>query len=157
MPAGAAKQRGAARKTPPAGRPFPPGNPYRWKPGQSGNPAGARRGPRLSDLLHEALQAPMPADQVQALADLIAAGATIGEIIAWAAGLRAAGGDLEALAVIADRTEGAPEQTVHVHDLTGDDLAVARAKAAAWEAGRFPVKADEPAAPAPAEAPSGQP
>ena len=157
----AGKQRGAARR-PATGKPFQPGNPYAWKPGESGNPAGGRKGPKLSDLLHDALQAPMPKDQAAALRDLIDAGATIGEIIAWAAGLKAAGGDLEALAVIADRTEGAPDQTVHVHDLTGDDLAAARARAQAWEAARFPATAATPASaetaaiePAPAEAPSG--
>jgi len=141
----AAKQRpssggkGAARSASTAPNPgqFRPGNPYVWKPGQSGNPAGARKGPRLSDLLHDALQAPMPADQAQALQDLIKAGATIGEIIAWAAGVRAAGGDLEALGVIADRTEGAPEQTLHLPGVTADDLAAARARAQAWEAQRF--------------------
>jgi len=143
---------------------FQAGNPYRWKPGESGNPAGGRKGPRLSDLIHAALQAPMPKDRLTALQDLIDAGATIGETIAWALALNASEGSLDAITVIADRTEGAPDQTVHVHDLTTDDLAAARAKAQAWESERFPAGAPAlaetpamPATQAAPEAPSGQP
>lgn len=148
----AAKQRPSSDKRAAPKSAFKPGNPYRWKPGESGNPSGARKGPRLSDLLHEALQAPMPANQVQALQELIEAGATIGEIIAWVTSLRAAGGDLEAMAAIADRTEGAPTQELRVNDLTGDELAKAREHALAWEQARF----GGAATPAPAEAAHGQ-
>jgi hypothetical protein len=136
--AAATSQRSSSgAKRPPNAGAFKPGNPYRWKPGQSGNPAGTK-GPKLSDLLHEMLAQPMPADQGQALTDLIESGATIGQIIAFAAGLRAAVGDLEALGVIADRTEGAPDQTVHIADVTSDELARARAHAEQWERERFP-------------------
>lgn len=118
---------------------FKPGNPYRWQPGESGNPNGAPKGPKLSDLIRQALDQKMPADKTQALKDLIDSGATIGQIIAMAVGLRAADGDLEALSVIADRTEGAPEQTVRNVDLTADDMARARERAQKFEQERFGV------------------
>lgn len=134
----------AARK--PRGKPFTPGNRYAWKPGESGNPTG-QQGPKISDLLRDALRQKMPADARQALADLVAADATVGQIIGLAVALKAAGGDLEAVGVIADRTEGAPEQSIHVFEATGDDLARARAKAQAWEAEHA---AETPTAPPPA-------
>lgn len=110
---------------------FGPGNPYRWRAGESGNPTGARKGPRLSDLLHDALGQPMPLDGKQAVIDLINQGATVGQIIAMAVSLKAADGNLDALNTIADRTEGAPEQTVNVLDVTADDMAQARERATA--------------------------
>jgi hypothetical protein len=129
--AGSGKQRG------PNATSFRKGNPYRWKPGQSGNPSGAKPGPKLSDLLREAMSQPMPPDRKQALLDLIDSGARIGQIIGWTVSLRAADGDLEALGVIADRTEGAPEQTLRLHEVNGDDLARARERAAEYEQQRF--------------------
>jgi hypothetical protein len=106
---------GAPDKRDAQGR-FMEGNRYRWQKGESGNPAGTK-GPKLSDLLQQAMAQPMPADKVQALQDLIAGGATIGQIMAWAATLRAAEGDLEALTIIGDRTEGEPEQTIKFEDI----------------------------------------
>lgn len=130
---------------------FKPGNPYRWTPGQSGNPNGAPRGPRISDLLREALGQRMPADAKQALKDLIEEGATIGQIIAMAVTLRASEGDLEALGAIADRTEGAPEQTFNLPGLNAEDLARARERAAAYEQERLGATAQPPAGGAPVE------
>lgn len=130
--AGAARSARAAPKPRGKGKPFPPGNPYRWQPGESGNPAGAKA-PKISDVLREAMAQKMPANQRRALTDLVAADATIGQIIGFAVALRAAHGDLEAVEVIRDSTEGAPEQSVHISDTTGDDLARARARALAWE------------------------
>lgn len=95
---------------------FGPGNPYRWQPGQSGNPGGAPKGPRLSAILQEVIGQTMPADGQRALKDLIDAGATIGQIIAMALALKAAEGNLDAVNVLADRTEGAPEQSLNVFD-----------------------------------------
>lgn len=100
----------------------------------SGNPDG-KQGPRISDLLREALSQKMPANAKRALRDLVAGDATLGQIIGFAVALRAAGGDLEAVGVIADRTEGAPDQHLVLTDLTADSLAAAEKKAADWEQG----------------------
>lgn len=123
---------------------FKPGNKYAWKPGQSGNPAGTK-GPKMSDLLTEMLGQPMPADEKQAMIDLIQSEATIGQIIAFAAGLRAAKGDLEALSVISDRTEGAPDQTIKTVPITADDMAAAREKALAYEREKLGAPSESPA------------
>ena len=116
----------------PRGKAFPPGNAYAWRPGESGNPAGTP-GPKLSTRLAEALNLPMPADRQKAYWELIAAGASMGEIAAFAIALMTADGDLSAAGFIADRTEGAPEQTVRQVAMTSDDLAKARDDVAAWE------------------------
>lgn len=130
-------QKSSAKKS--RGKAFTPGNPYRWVKGESGNPAG-KQGPKISDLLREAMGQQMPSNARKALADLIKADATIGQIIGFAVALKAAGGDLEAVAVIGDRTEGAPEQTIHVAEFTGDDLARARSRAQDWEAEHNPAE-----------------
>lgn len=134
-PVSAAPQRKRSAKSTrrkPRGKPFAPGNAYAWKPGESGNPAG-KQGPKVSDLLREAMAQTMPSNQRRALADLVAANATIGQIIGFAVALKAAKGNLEALEVIRDSTEGAPEQSIHIFEATSDDLARARDKAQAWE------------------------
>ena len=134
--AGAKRSANAAPKTTKPrgpGKRFTRGNPYVWKPGESGNPQGIQ-GPKISDMLREAMRQKMPKNAKRALADLIAADATIGQIIGFAVAMRAAGGDLEAVAVIGDRTEGAPDQHVTVTEFNGDDIAKARARALAWEA-----------------------
>lgn len=133
----------------PRGKAFPPGNAYAWRPGESGNPAGTP-GPKLSTRLAEALSLPMPADRQRAYWELIEAGASMGEITAFAIALMSADGDLSAAGFIADRTEGAPEQTVRQVAMTSDDLAKARDDVAAWERER---RGSPPAA-APAESPA---
>jgi hypothetical protein len=117
----------------PRGKAFEKGNAYAWAPGQSGNPNGTP-GPKISTRLKEVLAMPVPADAKQALADLIAAGATFDQIIAFVAGLKASQGDLAAMAFISDRTEGALDQTINVN-VTGEDLARAKARAKAFEKG----------------------
>lgn len=61
---------------------------------------------------------PMPIDARQALKDLIDAGATIGQIVAFTVVLDAADGHAESRAFVADRTEGSP---TFRQELTGAD------------------------------------
>lgn len=92
---------------------------------------------------------PMPADRELAYWELIRSGASIGQITAFAIGLMSADGDLAAAGFIADRTEGAPEQTVRSVAITSDDLAHARESVDDWER----TRRGGPTPAAPAEAP----
>jgi hypothetical protein len=127
----------------PRGKPFETGNAYRWRDGQSGNPAGTH-GPTLSTKLKEMLSQSVPPDAEQAVSDLIAEGASFADMIAFIAGLNALNGDPNAAAFIRDSTEGAPDQHILLTDLTADDLARAKAKAQAWEAEHAPAAPPPP-------------
>ena len=77
--------------------------PYRFKPGQSGNPGGRPKRKRITEALMDALET------------LVKAGdKTAAEAVAVAMIRKAIKGDVKAATFIADRTEGKPAQTVKV-------------------------------------------
>jgi hypothetical protein len=98
----------------------------RWKPGQSGNPAGRPKTVTLSEAYRIALAQPFPDDPQ---------GRTCAEIIAEKLVMNAATGEVSSAREIADRTEGRPKQMLDVdmklldwrelaraHGLTEDDV-----------------------------------
>lgn len=87
------------------GKPFRPGSPYRWQPGQSGNPAGSSRKQLISAALRDVLAHPMPLNLKEHIAQMIADGATVAEIIAWATASGALKGNVAAIAEIRKATE----------------------------------------------------
>ena len=79
--------------------------PYRWQPGQSGNPNGRPRTAIFRDALIRAITKTVAKDREgRAMIDVIAQ-----QIMA-----KAIKGDLAAIAMIADRTDGKPAQSVTV-------------------------------------------
>jgi uncharacterized protein DUF5681 len=91
----------ARKKT--RGKPFAKGNPFAFKPGQSGNPAGRPRDtitPHLRDLVR--MKHPGK-DEV-----------TYGELVARALLTRAIVGDVQAIKEVFDRLEGKPRQALDV-------------------------------------------
>jgi hypothetical protein len=84
---------------------FVPGHPWRWKPGQSGNPAGRPRRPNpaiLSDVLRDGLTQPSPK----------APGKTYAEVIGNLILNAAAGGNAKTINALLDRTEGRPRRII---------------------------------------------
>jgi hypothetical protein len=84
---------------------FAPGHRWRWKPGQSGNPAGRPRRPNptiLSDILRDGLTQPSPRVPGKSYAEVI------GTLILNAA----AGGNVKAINALLDRTEGRPRRII---------------------------------------------
>jgi hypothetical protein len=99
------KQRGNNAKkatSRPTGKPFAKGNPYAFKPGQSGNPAGRPKSRTLSEAYRALLSQPLPDDPTRTLADVVAA-AMVQNAIA---------GDVAAAKELADRTEGKARQSI---------------------------------------------
>ncbi|MBA3766112.1 MAG: hypothetical protein H0W99_03815 [Acidobacteria bacterium] len=76
---------------------------HKFKPGQSGNPKGRPKQALYSDALRRKLSDVDPDDPQKR---------TYAEILAEQAIIKAKGGDIQALAHIADRTEGKARQTV---------------------------------------------
>ncbi|MBA3766467.1 MAG: hypothetical protein H0W99_05670 [Acidobacteria bacterium] len=74
-----------------------------FKPGQSGNPKGRPKQALYSDALRRKLSDVDETDELKR---------TYAEILAEQAILKAKGGDIHALAHVADRTEGKPRQTI---------------------------------------------
>lgn len=77
------------------------GVPYRWKPGQSGNPGGRPRYAELSRAYREILKETVPSNP---------GGLTYAEIIALRLATAAMAGSVSAAAELADRAEGKPSQ-----------------------------------------------
>ena len=102
------------------GRPFEKGNSYRWKPGQSGNPTGSSRKQILSDAYRDMLAQPMPVNLKEHIAEMIADGATVAEIIAWATASGALKGNIGAVAEIRRATEGSKVVTENA-ELTDEE------------------------------------
>lgn len=98
-------------KRKPRGKPFEKGNPYRWKPGESGNPSGNAE----SLLVRAALIRHAQRDAADALDDVN--DLTWLDRIAIAALKRAAENDA-AFKEFADRVDGRPTQK---NELTGKD------------------------------------
>lgn len=86
--------------------------PYKWKPGQSGNPKGRPKRKRITDALAEFLDAVDPN------------GITAAQKIAVAMIMQAMKGDIQHAKEILNRTEGAVKQSVDVlfGDMTDDEL-----------------------------------
>jgi hypothetical protein len=79
----------------------------KWKPGESGNPAGRPKGSlSLTDILRRQLQ-----ETLQDGSKLEKAEALVAKLIAVASG-----GDMQAMKLILDRLEGSPRQAI---DLSG--------------------------------------
>jgi len=100
----------------PRGRPFAPGNslslPYRFKPGQSGNPGGRPKSKEINESSRKFLASDIgKSPRVQTNAELIVA----------KIGHRAKKGDLGAAQFLADRAEGRPAISIS-HDGAGDNL-----------------------------------
>jgi hypothetical protein len=86
------------------GRPLPPVE-TRFKKGQSGNPAGRPKSALYSDALRRKLSQIDETDEHEPKR-------SYAEILAEKAILKAKEGDIQALAHVADRTEGKPRQTL---------------------------------------------
>lgn len=89
----------------PTGKPFAKGNPYAFKPGQSGNPAGRPKSRTLSEAYRALLSQPLKDDPTRTVADVVAAAMV----------QNAFAGDVAAAKELADRTEGKAKQGI---DLT---------------------------------------
>jgi hypothetical protein len=93
----------SARKTA-RGKPFAKGNPFAFKPGRSGNPAGRPRD-TITPHLRELVRMLHPGkDEV-----------TYGELVAQALLTRAMDGDVQAIREVFDRLEGKPRQAIDVN------------------------------------------
>jgi hypothetical protein len=82
------------------------GNPYAFKPGRSGNPAGRPPGTKpllISKAMRDLMKQPFPDAPERNYAEMI------GELLVGAA----LGGNIKAISELLDRTEGRPKQTVH--------------------------------------------
>jgi len=104
----------ARKKT--RGKPFAKGNPFAFKPGQSGNPAGRPRDtvtPHLRELVR------MRHSEKD--------GVTYGEMVARSLLTRAIVGDVQAIREVFDRLEGKPRQAI--------DVSVEEKRRAIFEAG----------------------
>jgi uncharacterized protein DUF5681 len=84
---------------------FAKGNPYAFKPGQSGNPAGRPKSRPLSEAYRALLSQPLKDDPTRTVADVVAAAMV----------QNAFAGDVAAAKELADRTEGKAKQGI---DLT---------------------------------------
>jgi hypothetical protein len=86
---------------------FAPGNKLgnRFKPGQSGNPAGRPKSITMSEAHRKQLAKPFPDDPE---------GRTFAEVIAEKLAMNAATGDVSSAKEIADRTEGKPRQALEI-------------------------------------------
>lgn len=91
--------------------------PFRWKPGQCGNPFGRPVKTPMSDRYLKALETKLP-DEVRCKLGL-PKGSTVGDAIARRLAVKALNGSVEAAREIADRVEGKPAQAVR---LEGDAL-----------------------------------
>ncbi len=76
--------------------------PYRWKPGQSGNPSGRPAIQKLSAAIRNILGQSVPGLD----------GVTYAELIAETLAEKAAAGDVRAAEILADRAEGRPSQSL---------------------------------------------
>jgi hypothetical protein len=76
--------------------------PYRWKPGQSGNPSGRPAVQRLSAAMRNILGQCVPGMN----------GMTFAEVIARSLAKRAAAGDVRAAEILRDTSEGRPTQSI---------------------------------------------
>lgn len=113
----AARQRKPTRtgKRKPRGKPFEPNNPYRWKPGESGNPTGNAE----TLLVRSALIRHAERDAADNLNDI--AGMTWLDKIAVAA-LKRAAEDGDGFKEFADRVDGRPTQKSELTGKDGKDL-----------------------------------
>lgn len=114
----AARQRNSSAKRKPRGRPFPKGNPWAWKPGQSGNPAGRTSLVRIGEAYSKILGIPIPDDPMDR---------TYAEAIAQKVAELALKGNLFAVEEIADRTEGKPKQPVEHSGPDGGPIVIEQA------------------------------
>lgn len=83
------------------------GAPYRWKPGQSGNPGGRPKTKVISKACRELLALDVPGDR---------RGRTYAEKIVAKWAKLALHGSLVAGQMLADRAEGRPRQTIDIGD-----------------------------------------
>lgn len=81
--------------------------PYRWRPGQSGNPGGRPKGTPLIDACREVLAKLVPGDTE---------GRTYAQAIAERLATKAVEGDIRAAQELADRAEGKARQTVQIEN-----------------------------------------
>lgn len=90
--------------------------PYRFQPGQSGNPGGRPKKLLLTDAYRDILERPAVEVLSPELMGKVNAAedATVAEVIALQMAMAAIGGDVKAASQIGDRTEGKPAQTVTV-------------------------------------------
>lgn len=102
----------------PRGRPFAKRNPYAFKPGQSGNPAGRPKSITLSEAYRKALAQVCPEDPE---------GRTFAEVIAARLVAEAAAGEVSSAREIADRTEGKPRQALDIDMMLLDWRELAKA------------------------------
>jgi hypothetical protein len=127
----AARQRKTGAKGKPRGKPFKPGNPWRWTQGESGNPAGYEPSLLLGAAYRKLLGQPFPADAKPAtiraaLASLITDGASWADVIAFGQLAEAAKGRTFAAIEIRQATEGSklsgPDGGAIPIKVTSDDM-----------------------------------
>jgi len=114
---------------------FKPGNPWAWKPGQSGNPRGGASRKPITELYRRTIEEPCEHPEVLSTLGL-PEGSTWGAVLVKAAYMRAAEGNVQAINEITTRVDGPIEKPEEEEplDLTGPPLEriqriVARARA----------------------------
>jgi Family of unknown function (DUF5681) len=125
------------------------GNPWAWKPGQSGNPRGGAARKPITELYRRTIMEPCEHPEILSVLGL-PEGSTWGAVLVKAAYIRAAEGNVQAINEITNRVDG-PVDKPEVEeplDTTGTPLEVAarivarvRARLAAANAGHVPEQA----------------
>jgi hypothetical protein len=105
---------------------FKPGNPWAWKPGQSGNPRGGASRKPITELYRRTIEEPCEHPEILSVLGL-PEGSTWGAVLVKAAYVRAAEGNVQAINEITNRVDG-PVDKPEVEeplDTTGTPLEVA--------------------------------
>lgn len=98
---------------------FKPGNPWAWKPGQSGNPRGAGARQPITELYRRTIEE--SCENAEILAALgLPEGSTWGAVLVKAAYFRASSGDVAALHEITNRVDGPIQRPIEEVPLPDD-------------------------------------
>ena len=102
---------------------FKPGNPWTWKPGQSGNPRGGSSRKPITELYRRTIEEPCEHPEILSTLGL-PEGSTWGAVLVKAAYIRAAEGNVQAINEITTRVDGPVEKPIEEEplDLTGSPL-----------------------------------
>jgi len=105
---------------------FKPGNPWAWKPGQSGNPRGGATRKPITELYRRTITEPCEHPEILSVLGL-PEGSTWGAVLVKAAYVRAAEGNVQAINEITNRIDGPVDKAMIEEplDTTGTSLEVA--------------------------------